>query len=633
MQVGKQIKVYEDGYKGPKVLTQAQQNKLLAIRPQPKPINNRLMYMDDDNNTDEQDDDADDEEETIPKVKPKIFYIYYSSSLHPATGQFPNSPPIQLGQQSIRSSSPGQQPIRFLHGSQQMLRNTQISYPSRPYIQLNAKQSYRSPQNQIPARSYMARKPASNIPGQQSTGSSSAALLPKSQQLSGDNNLLQIQIIITFFTKFQIVPIKQPSKLILVLALAVISFARPFATRHRPFAKDFTPDKTSLFYFAEKMDDNLIVTIDIANEQDGFVYTGKVKINTLKQLHITPRSDASSFQLFTDEKVAQLNAFQKIYPDEQACGLVYDYYTRSLYTFFGFAAYSYKSIDIAPSITGLVANSPNYITYTDTSIPYEDQIQYKSCSGQPAPGGGVYFYDEYYTSFAIDKYGIVGYECMPNTFAPQGPITSCTSGFLGVTNNATLKGYRIGVALDQSVSDIKGLILRFGPVLVDFVDDYLIIIGWKKDQGVDNFIVLALDDNDRFFITTDATSHYSLSDVLVIFNLDEKCTDGGTCSTEQDCAQPTSQTPISQCPCLTTSDPRDECKTSPAVDCTKTPDDAACEGDCKDNTKKTITECACIVGDKRDECKEAGKDASGSTRAALSVITAAVVLPLFALFL
>ncbi|KAA6355872.1 MAG: hypothetical protein EZS28_048600, partial [Streblomastix strix] len=81
MQVGKQIKVYEDCYKGPKVLTQAQQNKLLAIRPTSewkasqglttKSIDNRLMYMDDEDNTDEQDDDADDEEETIPKVKPK----------------------------------------------------------------------------------------------------------------------------------------------------------------------------------------------------------------------------------------------------------------------------------------------------------------------------------------------------------------------------------------------------------------------------------------------------------------------------------------------------------------------------------------------------------------------------------
>ncbi|KAA6393161.1 MAG: hypothetical protein EZS28_011316 [Streblomastix strix] len=76
MQVGKQIKVYEDGYKGPKVLTQAQQNKLLTIRPTAKPIDNRLsteglhgrlMYMDDEDNTDEQDDDADGDEETIPK--------------------------------------------------------------------------------------------------------------------------------------------------------------------------------------------------------------------------------------------------------------------------------------------------------------------------------------------------------------------------------------------------------------------------------------------------------------------------------------------------------------------------------------------------------------------------------------
>ncbi|KAA6375130.1 MAG: hypothetical protein EZS28_029345 [Streblomastix strix] len=72
MQVGKQIKVYEDGYKSPKVLIQAQQNMLLAIRPTAKPVDSRLMYMDDEDNTDEQDDDADDEEETIPKVKPKV---------------------------------------------------------------------------------------------------------------------------------------------------------------------------------------------------------------------------------------------------------------------------------------------------------------------------------------------------------------------------------------------------------------------------------------------------------------------------------------------------------------------------------------------------------------------------------
>ncbi|KAA6375306.1 MAG: hypothetical protein EZS28_029166, partial [Streblomastix strix] len=220
----------------------------------------------------------------------------------------------------------------------------------------------------------------------------------------------------------------------------------------------------------------------------------------------------------------------KIYDNESACGLVYDYYSVSLYTFLGFAAYSYKSSDIAPSITGLIANSPNYITYTDVSIPYEEPYRYKSCGGQPAQGG-VYYYDEYYTSFAIEKYGIVGQECIPNYYeVPTGPITQCTSGNPGVTYNATLKGYRIGVAYDQSVSDIKGLILRFGPVLVDFGDEYLIIIGWKKDQGVDNFVALALDGNNTFFIAYDPTSNYSLSDVLVIFNLDDKCSGGGTCA-------------------------------------------------------------------------------------------------------
>ncbi|KAA6390460.1 MAG: hypothetical protein EZS28_014016 [Streblomastix strix] len=61
MQVDKQIKKYEDGQKSPNVLTQAQQNKLLAIRPTPVK-DNRITYMDDDINSDEQDDYADDVE-------------------------------------------------------------------------------------------------------------------------------------------------------------------------------------------------------------------------------------------------------------------------------------------------------------------------------------------------------------------------------------------------------------------------------------------------------------------------------------------------------------------------------------------------------------------------------------------
>ncbi|KAA6388791.1 MAG: hypothetical protein EZS28_015684 [Streblomastix strix] len=58
MQIGKQIKVFEDGQKAPKVLTQAQQNKLLQIpvseagfakqvQPIMKQQDERLMFQDD----------------------------------------------------------------------------------------------------------------------------------------------------------------------------------------------------------------------------------------------------------------------------------------------------------------------------------------------------------------------------------------------------------------------------------------------------------------------------------------------------------------------------------------------------------------------------------------------------------
>ncbi|KAA6371249.1 MAG: hypothetical protein EZS28_033224 [Streblomastix strix] len=64
-----------------------------------------------------------------------------------------------------------------------------------------------------------------------------------------------------------------------------------------------------------------------------------------------------------------------------------------------------------------------------------------------------------------------------------------------------------------------------------------------------------------------------------------------------------------------------------------------CKGDepyneCKNITVSTsVTLCPCLkTGDPRSACKEAGKDASGQTRVVLSVIAAAVVLPMLALF-
>ncbi|KAA6400434.1 MAG: hypothetical protein EZS28_004034 [Streblomastix strix] len=408
-------------------------------------------------------------------------------------------------------------------------------------------------------------------------------------------------------------------KLILVLVLAVISFARPSAQRLRPNDNDV--DSTQLYYFAEQMNDDLIVTIDTVNEQDGLEYTGKVKKINIDPLFKTSTPAASSFQIFTNEQAEQLTAFYMLNHEEEECGLVYDYYKSSLNTFLGFASYAYQGSDKAPSITALVANSPNYIRYTDTSITPQELYQEKSCGGTSAPEGGVYYYNEYYTSFAIEKFGILDFECVPNTIVPQSKVTSCTN--TSSSNLPTLKGYRIGVALNQSASDIKDLILRFGPVLrVHFRNKYMIIIGWRQAPIVDRWLVLVMNLNHYFFVDSFEISNYEFFDVLVVFNLDDA----------DKCVEITASTPVSQCPCLTTSDPRDACKTPATVDCTKTPTDAACAEDCEDNTKKTITECACVVGDKRDACKGAGKDASGSVRVVLGVIAAAVVLPVIALF-
>ncbi|KAA6311761.1 MAG: hypothetical protein EZS28_056058 [Streblomastix strix] len=54
MQIGKQIKVFEDGQKASKVLTQAQQNKLLQIPTVIKQQDERLMFQDDEEDQSEE---------------------------------------------------------------------------------------------------------------------------------------------------------------------------------------------------------------------------------------------------------------------------------------------------------------------------------------------------------------------------------------------------------------------------------------------------------------------------------------------------------------------------------------------------------------------------------------------------
>jgi hypothetical protein len=64
------------------------------------------------------------------------------------------------------------------------------------------------------------------------------------------------------------------------------------------------------------------------------------------------------------------------------------------------------------------------------------------------------------------------------------------------------------------------------------------------------------------------------------------------------------------------------------IDCENVPDNAACIGICIDNKEKTVTECACKVGDERDDC-----NSSKSIHVALSLFVTVILIPAFALFL
>ncbi|KAA6383125.1 MAG: hypothetical protein EZS28_021348 [Streblomastix strix] len=406
----------------------------------------------------------------------------------------------------------------------------------------------------------------------------------------------------------------------LLLVLALTSLSKTFVIKFEKF--------------------NLVDTTLIWDERDGYF---EVETDGLNPWGVS--IDSANFSLLP-ERITSLDdfVFRDVPSHDDSCSFINQYYNVRYFEFWGTIALSYYNISVKPSVLHFLNCHPRQYQEIDSQGEVADNLDLTPlCRNHP----GSY----------PDLRGMVDETCYGTSDDVEAECrTTCVDGTpIKVFGKDLLHTFlqQGGYAEDY----LKQLLVSFGPVLAYRYqkDEYEVYYGWQTIGGNVEYLSLTRSSDDNLqFTTTPSSSFRNIDEFDVFYGTRIDLSDEDPSKPPFDCATDvTEETSLEQCECLPIGDPRAECETPSTVDCTKTPtdpscppvdapqsiidcsktpDNAACSGECKDNTKKTITECACVVGDKRDACKEIGKDASDTTRVFLSVVAAAVAIPMLALF-
>ncbi|KAA6361439.1 MAG: hypothetical protein EZS28_043034 [Streblomastix strix] len=259
---------------------------------------------------------------------------------------------------------------------------------------------------------------------------------------------------------------------------------------------------------------------------------------------------------------------------EKGCNIVVELYEEGVYGLLGYTIKAIKGLDIAPSMTFLVANIPSRINIIYQNIPqWVDYNPITSC----------YMHDDLeeniYTDYVIRKSGVVGTDCVPNTDVPfdrQNCVIESTVFFEPV-----FKGYS-SAFFRGNVNAVKDAIVRFGAVNLQ---DIGIVIGWDQ-----NYWIAATQDVDNYF-------GYILRKFEIKIG---KKNYKGEVFINADIIK---------------------------IDCTRDATNPACSGECTNPSFKSTQQCPCLVEDLRIECLYAPQGSADSIRAVLSTVTTIIVLP------
>ncbi|KAA6383372.1 MAG: hypothetical protein EZS28_021100, partial [Streblomastix strix] len=347
--------------------------------------------------------------------------------------------------------------------------------------------------------------------------------------------------------------------------------------------------------------------------------TGEVLIESLPTLNGTATVDDETYHVFPISYFDALKTTKALNDSEVGCEFVSTSHEYLYYALYGYAAYAITGEDIAPSLTGLLKNEPDIIIVENAPFDYPDTKITKLCAFPEYVDIEEKDYSSLsYTTYSLSKSGIVDSKCIPNT---EVPLDASTCAATDVDYEPVLVGYDEGLSGSLDETQIKDLLIRFGPVHYSYDDDYSyeygLIIGWKKEDSVDKWAKITIDEG-AYKLTYSAIKVGAYYDVLLIFNHDTT-------------VLPPTKKPI----CTTGKFPTpDGCRCAPG--------DAICEAGpvtpvpeiCTAKDKPSAL-CKCPEVKEGDytkaQCEEdkasTEKESTGSVRMTLGMIAVAVVLP------
>ncbi|KAA6398219.1 MAG: hypothetical protein EZS28_006256 [Streblomastix strix] len=374
-------------------------------------------------------------------------------------------------------------------------------------------------------------------------------------------------------------------KLVLVLIFAAISLdAKPHSKRLFRKATANEDYEVGKIYYSSNVIDNdgyLTLDLDVLSDEE---YDLNITLSNHKVLVDGKTKDDSSFSIIPEAGFSDLKA-NKFPTAELGCEFIEDDFIYGTYTHLGLVLNALTGEDIAPSIAWLYKKGPKGVRFTH--IPAGEEEDYEDVPLE-------FTCDEYMIdpiSLSLQKYGVTDSVCIPNSAIPAS-VDKCKDGS---AIKVRMVGYRVGY-FEGDADTIKEALLRYGPIFTYSN----VIVGWETVGSKQNWLSAENPDygKSQFTLGREEISEWNSWGGLVYFNPDPNADPSATDvpSTQVDCSKITKETSKDDCPCPLKTD-KDAWKADP-------------------RTEK-----------KGDICE------SGSIRMTLSVIAAAVVLPVLALFI
>ncbi|KAA6378679.1 MAG: hypothetical protein EZS28_025794 [Streblomastix strix] len=287
------------------------------------------------------------------------------------------------------------------------------------------------------------------------------------------------------YIQSQIQPIKVWAFTKLLLVLAVLSFGKILRRRTGAEDEDDTPPfvKDSLYYTPGSIDKDGVLTIDyklLGNLSLGFFATKSV---SEFKTYGSGKVEDETFLVIPKDDLSKKAVAKAVDPQDVAkCFAFSESIQNNLYGQLGYTVFAIEGADIAPSITGLIKNSPTKLTFKNLpeNLTDAEKALLKEFTITQSCAVSTGFED-----LGLHKAGVTDAICQPNSALPADGAKCADDS----KPKVYLKGYMQAEFGNADVKGLKDHLVRFGPVAIylnsqdpyDY-NHYGLIVGWTKDN-------------------------------------------------------------------------------------------------------------------------------------------------------